>query len=399
MCILASGRRPVGRRAFPAVTWLTVCVAWLALAIFHPESNSLISGTAQFMLVVSILSPAFWVPVETITTRRLARLIGLLFVCNALSALVGIGQFYRPDTFSPPDVHLFQVDERMKLDLSYTTADGRMVVRPMGLSDTPGGAAGAGVLTGLVGMAWALRRIAVWKRLVCLGLALVGMTIIYLCQVRAQLLTLLASLIGLLILFVLQGNFRQAALLAIGGGSVFAGSLVWVIRAGGDVVLERFLTLVAEDPGKVYYENRGAFLEETYTRHIWDYPLGAGLGRWGQMYHYFGDRSFPYGTSRGPIWVEVQWTAWVIDGGFPLLIGYVGAIAAAVLNSIRIARTSPDRDLRFWGAVICALSVNVLVGTFGYCPFISPIGLQFWALVAALHAADQRASVRSVRSV
>ena len=38
------------------------------------------------------------------------------------------------------------------------------------------------------------------------------------------------------------------------------------------------------------------------------------------IYASFGNTGVPT-----KVWVEVMWPAWIYDGGFPLLIGYVGA--------------------------------------------------------------------------
>ena len=49
-----------------------------------------------------------------------------------------------------------------------------------------------------------------------------------------------------------------------------------------------------------------------------------------------------------------------------------------------------DEPLAHWAAVICALSVGIVAQCFGYNPFISPGGVQFWVLAAALHAASRQ---------
>ena len=64
-------------------------------------------------------------------------------------------------------------------------------------------------------------------------------------------------------------------------------------------------------------------------------------------------------------------------------------------DSARIALTTPDREVAFWGAVIVAFNLSVVAACFSYVPFLTPIGAQFWLLSAALHAADRRA--RAVR--
>ena len=173
-------------------------------------------------------------------------------------------------------------------------------------------------------------------------------------------------------------------------------------RSGGWKVLERFAKLLADNPAAVYHENRGKFMEGTLTDMTWQFPLGGGLGRWGQVYYNFGDktkRGPATGFNGSPIWVEIQWTGWLVDGGIPLMLGYTAALAVAMLAVDRVMRTTQDRELSYWAAVIFALCVSVLIGTFGYQAFLSPMGLQFWALSAALYAADaqQWAAARRAR--
>ena len=56
-------------------------------------------------------------------------------------------------------------------------------------------------------------------------------------------------------------------------------------------------------------------------------------------------------------------------------------------DSARIALRCRDEPLAHWAAVICALSIGIVAQCFGHHPFISPGGVQFWILAAALHAA------------
>ena len=56
-------------------------------------------------------------------------------------------------------------------DLKLETADGRKILRPCGLSDTPGGAAPTGVTAAMLGLCFALRPIGAFRRVACAGLA------------------------------------------------------------------------------------------------------------------------------------------------------------------------------------------------------------------------------------
>jgi hypothetical protein len=378
-------RKPLGAGTFPARPWLLFSGAWLALSVFHPNAHTLLSAAAQAALYITIFCPAFWADAALDSRRQLGRLLALLFLCNALSSAVGVAQVFRPGTFMPPDMPALR-NEFGGQNLMYETDDGRRIFRPTGLTDTPGGAGLAGVTAALVGFCWALRPIAVWKRGACVVLAFLGIAVIYFTHVRVALVMLLLSFVTVMGLFVLQRNTRQAVLLAVGGVGSLAGALLWAIRSVGSSVADRFLTLVKGDPGTVFAQNRGGFVRDAFERLLWENPLGAGMGWWGMMHMYFGNTRV-----RSPVWVELMWQAWLQDGGVPLLIGYVGAVTVALYDSTRIALTCPDREVAYWGAVIVASNLSVLAGCFCGVTFLSPLGVQFWLLAAALHAADVQA--------
>lgn len=384
--VYAKGRRATGRR-FAATPWMTFCAGWLALMLVHPGGNSPLSALASLMLNLAILSPVFWAPALADSTRRVTRLMTIMLVCNAASTIVGILQYYRPGPFDPPAL---MIDEMMGEgyvnSLTYTTADGRQVLRPCGLTDTPGAASLAGSYTCLIGVAWILRPIGRWRRMVCLGLGLAGMAVVYFSQVRTCLVLTLIGLIQMAVMLALRRDYRRLSQLLTVGALIVVGSIGWAVRSGGMVVVERFLKLMEEPTGEVYYQNRGIFLEETFNTYIWEYPLGAGLGRWGMMYYYFGDKSQP------SLWSEIQPSAWVFDGGVPLLFAYSMGIAAALLATVRLALKSRDAELANLASVICAICLSVLAACLSSMPFIGPVGIQFWVILGALHGAAGRST-------
>ena len=377
------GRSGPGASSYPARSWLWVCVFWVGASVLHPNSYSLVAAAAQAALYIAVVSPAFWGPLAVRSKQQLPRMLALLFLCNALSSLVGVAQVFRPETFNPPVIpamnNAFQGE-----DLIYE-ANGQKIMRPCGLTDTPGAVAPAGLAAALLGLCWALRPIALWKRLACVGLAFVGMAAIYYTQVRLTVVMLGISLFTFTVFLAAQKDFRRVALLGVLGTVVVVGASVWVVRSSGDAVNERLMTLFTSDPAKLYQESRGGFVRHAFEEVLWDYPLGYGMGWWGMIHSSFGDPQRP-----SPIWVEVMWPAWIYDGGFPLLLAYVGALVVAMLDSIRIALWSKDREVAYWGAVIVAFNLSVLATCFSFVAFLSPIGIQFWLLAAALHAADAR---------
>lgn len=388
--VARKGKAGAGISSFPARPWLIFCMCWLMLMLVHPTNYSLKSAIAQCLLYIAVLSPAFWAGAALVSPKQIARLMAVLFLCNALSSLVGIGQVYYPEQFNPPVIPamngIFQGE-----DLKYEAADGRRILRPCGLTDTPGAVAPAGATTALIGLCWALRPIGIFKRLACLSLAFAGVAVIYFTQVRAQMVMLGVCMTTLVGLLLVQGNARRALTLGLGGLGVVAGAFLWVGQTVGSKAAERFGSLLSSESGNLVYQGRGGFVREAFEKTIWEYPLGAGMGWYGMIYAMFLDQ-----TRLSTIWAEIMIQGFLFDGGIPLLVGYMGAIGVALYDSLRISLTTPDRDLRFWAAVIVAQNLGLLANCFSYLTFLSGMGPPFWLFSAALHAADAqiRASER-----
>ena len=129
------------------------------------------------------------------------------------------------------------------------------------------------------------------------------------------------------------------------------------------------------------------FLDDTFSNTLPQFPLGAGLGRWGMINAYFGDSG---NWQSGPIWVEIAWTAWVLDGGIPLTLAWLVALTVTTLFAVRVAvrRTEGQpRPISLWAAIIFGYDIGALALTFNSHPFSGTFGLDFWLLNGALFAA------------
>src|SRR5262249_22823142 len=152
------------------------------------------------------------------------------------------GQVYRPETFNPPVIPALNNVYKGE-DLMYDAGNGRKVLRPCGLTDTPGGACSAGTIVALLGLSGALRPIGSWKRLGALVLAFLGVVVIYYTFVRAMLVMLIASLAVLALLLYLQRFYVRATMLLAVSAAMVGGAMLWAIRTIGTGVLDRFALL------------------------------------------------------------------------------------------------------------------------------------------------------------
>lgn len=383
------GRGSAHPAALPA--WLALGV--LAVCVFHPGGAGLLGGVAQVGLYAAVLAPLFWVArlrgVGLATLRRTAL---ILWAFHTFSAGLGVLQVYRPATFQPPVSAVVEAKGKGYAEsLKITNVRGERVFRPMGLTDMPGGAAISGLYAVLLGVAFFLTR----RRPLVLAAALasigLGGACLYLSQVRALMVMTAISLVAVAAVLAWRRDIRRLAMLTASLALMLGIGYVGAVNVAGKVVTQRLATLTRAPASQVYYENRGHFLEEALFVTLPRAPLGEGLGHWGMTATYFGGG----GSPTKDIWVEIQWAAWIVDGGLPLLLFYLAALAVALFTAWRIARApppSPDaHDLPFWGVVVVAYSVGALALTFSYPLFISQAGMEFWLLNATLFAAARHA--------
>jgi hypothetical protein len=366
----------------------------LGVSMLNPGVNSETGATAQFALYLAILAPLFWVSRLRIDPGEMRRVIFLLWAFQLVSSIVGLLQVYFPARFQFTVSTVVQGQGAGYLAMQhFQNVYGESVFRPMGLTDTPGGAAAAGFYAVLFAAAFFLLDQRRWMQIISTGAMLVGMMAIYLSQVRVMLVMETVCLLTFLTLMSWRaarvsnpllgrriGSKRLAyltglmALAAVGG-------FTWAVGVGGTAITDRVNSLTTENPGEVYQKNRGLFLIYTIDEVLPEYPLGAGPGRWGMMFYYFGD---PGNTKNPSLWAEIQWTGWLYDGGIALVLVYTLAIALAFRVSYKIAFNQRSAELATLAAVVFAYDVGVLAATFDSCFFIGGGGLDFWMLNAML---------------
>jgi hypothetical protein len=375
-------RRPTGQPVHPSAKWLIVSLVVLVLNLLHSSTHSA-AGAAQVVFQLSIVAPALWMTRTVRSEAKLARLLWIVFASSALSSALGVLQVYYPDQFLPPEFSALgrEMNPNLVSSLTYRGADGQEIVRPPGLSDLPGGSAVAAMLTMALGVVLAFRhQTSMVLRAACLALAAVGMTVLLLTQVRSLALAAAASVGVFALLRLRQGRaVAGAASLAFGGAAVI-GAYVWAVAVGGDSLADRFLGLFDDGVVRTFQEERGAFLTYTLSELIFEYPFGAGIGRWGMMHVYFGDSAM---WDAPPIHVEIQPTGWLLDGGIPLWIAMGAAIVAGLRASYLVA-VRADGSLQESGTAILCLQLTLLAICFTGPAFNTQLGVQYWALTAAL---------------
>ncbi len=367
----------------PVSSWLVAALMIATLGLAHPTTNSTLSGLAQVVLYFTIVAPVFWVSRFTITPAVLKRVLLVYWGFQSLSAIFGVLQVYYPGSFQPTVAASILNDPFFNKYL-ITLANGEQTLRPMGLTDLPGGAARAGLYAFLFGLGFFFY-FKEWVGRGC-GVASMGLGLfcIYLSQIRSTL--IMAGIATMVFGFVSlrRGDMGRLTLLLILAPCVLVVSYMWAISIGGKYTEDRFATLTSESATTVYQKNRGAFLEETINEVAPKYPLGAGLGRWGMMNAYFGDQSNPQST---PLWAEMIWTGWVYDGGIPLAFAYGGALAITCLVAWRIAVSRLPGEAPYWGMVVLSYNLSVVASSFNCNLLASTMGMDFWLLNAVLFGA------------
>lgn len=373
----------------PGGRWILASLGLMIAALVHPASW-LISGVAQVVFQLSIAAPVFWTARNWVTDERLERLLLLVFGANFLSAGLGLLQVYYPETFMPPEFSrlALQLNADIVGSLTYIGADGRQIVRPPGLTDLPGGAAVSATITALMAFGFATRsRTTHHLRLWFIAAALIGLTVVYLAQVRSMLVMICVCMMSAGAVRLRQGRVAHSVWAVAAAGALVLAAFTWAVALGGESVVDRFQSMLDVGVVESYRENRGLFLSYTLEELLYEYPFGAGIGRWGMMSAYFGE---PTNWQFPSLWAEIQLTGWLYDGGVLLWICYTAAVATATLYTYRVAGAS---ETHLSDLATMVLSVQVLV--IGLC-FTGPVfntqtGIVFWLLTASVYGAERTA--------
>jgi hypothetical protein len=362
-----------------ANTWVSAIIILLGVMIFHPGTPSLYGGLAHAMLYLAVIAPFFWAPTFVRSPEHLARLLGLLLICNGVNSVVGVLQVYAPATFMPTELSRVITESAIGLGpVTYAGPNGQLIVRPPGLFDTPGAVSGPGMFAALLGGVFGLSALPAVYRLAAFAAGGAGIAAIYLTQVRISLAMAMLMFVAYAFVLMRQRRASKATTIAILGGTLGVAAFALALTLGGQSISDRFATLFMGDPFTVYYEARGVQLSMSLGETLYDYPLGGGLARWGMAAAYYGKRA-------SGLWAEIQVTGWLIDGGILMLVLYSGALIVVARSQYRLSRFTHEPRLAACAAVVFALSLGPIAMCLSFTPFVTQIGIQFWFLAGALH--------------
>lgn len=385
--------RIVGEPLAASGRWLIAVFALLFLNLLHSDTH-LMAGVGQIVFQLAIAAPMFWVVRAVESEARLLRLIWLIFSASFVGAAIGVLQVYFPDQFLPPEFSALarSLNPDYVEALTYVGANGALIVRPPGLSDLPGGAAISGLMSVVLGVALAVHGHETRTvRALSFGAAAIGMTTLYLTQVRSLTVMAVVSILTLSAVRLRQGRVLQGSWIAVGAVVLIASSFTWAVALGGESLSDRFWGLIETGVFTSFQENRGLFLEYTLNELLFEFPLGAGLGRWGMMHVYFGD---PTLWQSPPIHVEIQITGWLLDGGVPMWLCYGGALMSAVRFGYLLAVRGTKESLEYFATITLAIQLTIIGLCFTGPAFNTQLGILFWTVSGALVGAAEVWQVR-----
>lgn len=255
-----------------------------------------------------------------------------------------------------------------------------MIIRPPGLTDIPGGAASGAVFASFLSLFFATeRKQGVGVRVLLVSVILVSFFTLYLTQVRSKFLIVVGAVAVLAFLRIRSGEgAKSLGVLSLVLAAVVV-SFSMAVQVGGEKVYSRYLDLAETGLLESYLMNRGHFLDYTFNYVVWEYPFGAGAGRWGMMNNYF--RGETYISS---LWAEIQLTGWLYDGGILMLLFYGGALLVCVITMVRLSLWKVDFEFTRLARGICCLNIITIVSVFSGPSFNGQNGMMFWFLYGLL---------------
>jgi hypothetical protein len=208
------------------------------------------------------------------------------------------------------------------------------------------------------------------------------MVILFLTSSRSFLLMTVIAAGILFVLLLKQGRVKESRSLVGMLVAALAGTYTLAVAIGGAGVVERFRVLLESGLLESYKDNRGIFLADTFNVFLWKLRV-----------------YFPANEVRSPpIWVEVQLTGWLIDGGVLMWVLYGGALLAAMAYAYRVAVRAKRQTLGYLAVVTLVLEVMIAGTAMAGPTFNTTMGIQFWLLSGALFGAARASGFGRARA-
>jgi hypothetical protein len=377
--------RSISRAGYPFQGmhgWLIGAILLMtAVWIFHPNSHP-VAGMAQIFFQCMIAAPAFWAILVIQNQNHLKRLLVLTFITNFASAGVGVLQVYYPDTFNP--IEFTTADADLVSRLTYVGPDGREILRPCGLTDTPGGASNAGLFSGFLGLALLITPgFSWWARILFLFGGALGPMVLLLTHVRSTFLVMAGIGLTFAGILFLQRRMLQVQVLVGIAVAIGISTFIWATTVGGEGIRKRFDFLTGDANVTELADERGVFHKVTFEQHMGEYPFGAGIGRWGIMAGIFNRQGAAAEEKWKPLYVEVQLTGWLFDGGVLMWLVYPIAILFAMGLIFKACLETREEEISYWFGIAFSLNLATVVMCYAGNPFNTQYGIMFWFFSAA----------------
>mgnify|MGYP003340451888 FL=1 len=192
---------------------------------------------SQVVLYVAVFSGVLWAPAQVDRRQALVRILALMLICNGINAMVGVLQVYDPDRWMPRELSFAFSENRNALAAAtYVGANGRAIVRPPGLFDTPGAVCGPGTVAAVLGLIFALQPLVRWQRALALAFSAAGLAAIYLSHVRVNFVITLGMMAVYAILLTAQRRRRQMMTFAALAAAVLVLAFLGSSLLGGEAI-------------------------------------------------------------------------------------------------------------------------------------------------------------------
>ncbi len=365
-------------RTHPSWRWAQAAILVLLAEVINSSGDSILARFATVALYSAVLAPILWIGRVALSRRVFRAAIFVMWGFYTASALMGVFQVSYPGKFDGAISNNFTKEQIGAW--TYKLSNGRTIIRPKGLSDSPGGASIGGTYAIILGTGLLLAESSwILRGVVIIGM-ISGVFCIFLCEQRTNLLVCALATTALIVVLLRRRSTKKAmAVVATIAGVAVVGTVV-AFAVGGAAITDRFSTLIDDNPTNVFQASRGQFLNELIYSDIYEFPLGAGEGRWGMINSYFG-------SDRYALWAEMQWQALVFDGGIPLILIYIGLLISLLWTSWRFSIGSKSDFFGCWAGVVVGYNIAAIAATFVFPVFSVQLGMEVTFINACLYSA------------